>query len=303
MQLKFLWLIADDLMSTEPRYLYHYTSLDSLIKIIGSGIIWASNIHYLNDGREFAHALEVVRTKLNEYTDDFTRDFFSRVHEMLMAQSSTNVFVASFSEDGDLLSQWRAYCPPGRGVSIGFDESDLRQACEAQGFRLVQCTYNPDKQSAVAVQMVDELIEQFIEVEGLPRSEEDFGANCGELASIFVENVNLRAPEMKDPAFAEEREWRIVSRPRAINDQSVNYREGRSFIVPYLEFQLPVLRIPTVREDVDATITLPKDSFRFVIGPTPHRELSESALSAMLFSKGLRYQSSLRPSNVPYRSW
>ena len=50
-------------------------------------------------------------------------------------------FVASFSENGDQLSQWRAYCPKGNGFSIGFRYSDLSYLLKTTGFRLVKCIY------------------------------------------------------------------------------------------------------------------------------------------------------------------
>src|SRR5438067_10707873 len=38
----------------------------------------------------------------------------------------TNICVASFCEENDLLSQWRAYGNDGRGISLGFGSAGLR---------------------------------------------------------------------------------------------------------------------------------------------------------------------------------
>jgi hypothetical protein len=41
-----------------PGILYHYTTQTGLLGIITSGEIWASHTQYLNDVREFPHAIE-----------------------------------------------------------------------------------------------------------------------------------------------------------------------------------------------------------------------------------------------------
>jgi hypothetical protein len=44
--------------------------------------------------------------------------------------TSQSVFVTSFSEEGNLLSQWRAYSGASGGYSIGFSRSYLRSVGE-----------------------------------------------------------------------------------------------------------------------------------------------------------------------------
>jgi hypothetical protein len=50
--------------------------------------------------------------------------------------SNIHIFVTSFSEVDDLLSQWRSYCPNGAGYSISFLAKDLIEQETTQGFSL-----------------------------------------------------------------------------------------------------------------------------------------------------------------------
>lgn len=49
-----------------PSTLYHYTSQAGLLGITASRSVWASKIHYLNDGKEFALSVELVREYVAE---------------------------------------------------------------------------------------------------------------------------------------------------------------------------------------------------------------------------------------------
>jgi len=50
-------------------------------------------------------------------------------------------FICSFSQKGDQLSQWRAYCPSGNGISIGFNSIVLTKLANKHEFKLVKCIY------------------------------------------------------------------------------------------------------------------------------------------------------------------
>ena len=49
-----------------PEILYHYTSQDGLIGMLNTKTIWASKIHYLNDSKEFALALDLASDELTK---------------------------------------------------------------------------------------------------------------------------------------------------------------------------------------------------------------------------------------------
>jgi hypothetical protein len=112
-----------------PRVLNHYTSIASLLAILNSGHIWATHCQYLNDESEiknFRNFLGQLLRLANEQSADFKRRHAPLLSSLLNeVQNDTNVYIASFSSIGDDLTQWRAYCPSGAGVSIGFDSRAL----------------------------------------------------------------------------------------------------------------------------------------------------------------------------------
>jgi hypothetical protein len=68
----------------------------------------------------------------------------------------TNICVISFTQDGDLLSQWRGYGGRSSGCSIGFDGGDLLNLGKAQGFSIRRCIYEEQKQVELIRDYFDE---------------------------------------------------------------------------------------------------------------------------------------------------
>jgi hypothetical protein len=111
-----------------PKTLYHYTSLEALVSIVRSKRLRASNIRYLNDESEALRLRESVVTLLKERESNLREaEMIMRIIEQIEERSKQSLFVASLSAESDLLSQWRAYCPPGLGVSIGFSSDSLSE--------------------------------------------------------------------------------------------------------------------------------------------------------------------------------
>jgi hypothetical protein len=111
-----------------PKTLYHYTSLDALVSIVETKRLRASNIRFLNDESESLRLKEDVVAILRRLaTTTADKQLVANVLHSIEKTPRQSHFVASLSERGDLLSQWRAYCPSGLGVSIGFSSSCLEQ--------------------------------------------------------------------------------------------------------------------------------------------------------------------------------
>lgn len=105
---------------------------------------------------------------------------------------------------------------------------------------------------------------------------------------------------LKDDAYQEEKEWRIVSRTGVkITDERVAFRSGKSFLIPYFRFPLAGEGTPLNLEQV-------------IVGPCPHPELSKDSVQALIFkynAYGLErdedwyYFKKVVISNIPYRAW
>jgi hypothetical protein len=262
--------------------LFHYTSAEALIQIVKSGVLWASNINYLNDGSEFLHALAVADDVLQQIERRRRgAPLIKALRAVLTPVRRANTFVLSFSGASDLLSQWRAYCPASRGVAIGISLQRLRSVAASQGFALTPCIYDLSDQEAVVESILRELFRKFDA--GPKRRDVAFWAD--EFASRF----RIHAPAFKHSSFREEREWRLVSDELAVNDPGIRFRQGSSFVVPYVEFDIP-------RADGELQFDA------FVVGPTPHSELAQQSMRSLLEVHRCRWRY-LVPSQVPYRPW
>jgi hypothetical protein len=119
-----------------PSTLWHYTSCAGLHGIITSKCIWATEYRFLNDRQEFLHAKELAYKLADEEPEYAGQHFPAReyVRKAIDIAFSTGylhedrlrVMVASFSEEGDQLSQWKGYADDSRGVSLGLDLRGIR---------------------------------------------------------------------------------------------------------------------------------------------------------------------------------
>jgi Polysaccharide biosynthesis protein/Polysaccharide biosynthesis C-terminal domain len=140
--------LLEEFYSQKPTVpLAHYTSASGLSGILSSKSLWATHIRFLNDSKEFVHAVGLAREYLKTFrsrpsttTNGLLTDrLFGCLDAML-----GNTWIVSFSEDGDLLSQWRGYCPTG-GYVINFQPQRLEAlAGQQQRFILAKCARNID---------------------------------------------------------------------------------------------------------------------------------------------------------------
>jgi hypothetical protein len=295
--------IFNNVLSRKPdKPLYHYTTQAGLLGIIKSRQIWATHTQYLNDRREFLHAVDLVREEIQRLLDNLylssgsaasvSEEALARMQAAVsvsMSPQNINVCVCSFSEEKDSLSQWRAYGGPS-GFAVGFSSQVLRAATEKQQWFLAPCIYDPAIQRNLVRALVEEVLEENLGGSQVEDEEEDFVLKSR--GGNLVAYLNRYAPILKDESFKEEREWRIISRP--VVCQRLDYREGRSLIVPYY-------RLPLSADNQNLKL------HEVVIGPTPDAERSRSSLISLLISQKVVMHGeggvNVRVSQVPYRDW
>ncbi len=133
-------------MNIPSLILHHYTSGNGLLGILESQSIWATKIQYMNDSKEFKHAIELAEGSLRSYqkkhNNPETIKSCKLINQLLGSISDLAIYVTCFSEVADSLSQWRGCCPPSFGYSIGFNGDRLKEIAQEQGFQLNPCIYN-----------------------------------------------------------------------------------------------------------------------------------------------------------------
>lgn len=281
--------LFDQLSPEPPLELHHYTNQAGLLGIVQNKEIWATHTQYLNDSREFIHAIHLAKQIIEVRSEDeesaTRRQALTEMAESLDGHESINVCVASFSEDSDSLSQWRAY-GGSTGFCCTFAGLDLKAWASADRFSLIKCIYDEAAQKEILERLIDITLE---EIDNWPPEfEGDERIPGGSLAA----SLNEIAPAMKDSAFADEKEWRLVSRPMMVSLPRYNYREGKSMLLPYYRLSL----------DSDSA---PFKIQRVTVGPAPNMKQSAAAVRGVLVkNKQVRpLEVKVRPSAIPYRTW
>lgn len=116
---------------------YHYCSLDIFDKIISNKTLRMTDVGCMNDSGEVVHIVPTVRRILSEYFKEYSEErvtnaIDSAINHILGPDGGNFISLATcFSDNPDLLSQWRGYGNDGMGVSIGFDRSVLKQIAQS----------------------------------------------------------------------------------------------------------------------------------------------------------------------------
>ena len=116
-----------------PPILYHYSDVNALKGIVDSNELWATHWNYLNDRNEFRSALNILKECINQRLKDESistvmKDYLKNQKDWLKDEflDDYHTGLCSFTEEGDLLSQWRGYGKKYKSVSIGFDTSKIQ---------------------------------------------------------------------------------------------------------------------------------------------------------------------------------
>ena len=270
-----------------PGRLYHYTTTAGLLGIIQQKEIWATHSQYLNDLREFRHALEIAQEELRAMraaSQDADRSCtLQQMEENTTGIEIANVCVTSFSENRDSLSQWRAYSGGGAGFAIGFSSEFLNAVLDTD-CALMPCIYDEDEQRGV----VRSMLERVMDGQEGGVKDEDEGVTTSRAGSKLNAHLLFYAAMLKHQSFKDEKEWRISGLFDCAGDR-FGYRPGRSMLIPYYRISLDVDHEPFRIEEV-------------IVGPTPYPEQSSRSIKSLLVTCGFQ-DVHVVPSTVPYRNW
>ncbi|MBC7781007.1 MAG: DUF2971 domain-containing protein [Proteobacteria bacterium] len=237
--------------------LFHYCPTSTFHSIIQNSSIWLSSLSLSNDrleGRLISKALGKLAQR-----DDVTPDRIAQLEaEIRNIEDTYDGLGFCLSEDGDLLSQWRAYAADASGLSIGFDRGYLERAVgDAEGpeyrhLALDKVVYSEPEHLTLLEDMYQRVRGRYREAGSSAAAEADAapwiaaGAadDQGWMRDIadplywelfrFIPTLYL----LKSAAFREEREWRLHTiRTRGITG-AYAHRPDRNRLVPYLKFLL-----------------------------------------------------------------
>lgn len=215
--------------------------------------------------------------------------------DTLREENMPEVYVASFCEEGDSLSQWRGYCPDGTGVAIGFHSSALQDPgswttriemqTSKRGYRVesgfYKCLYMKDEKQ----QIINDLADLYLQID----SKGDQKNYNNESFQTFLTLLGLCGPLFKHESFKDEKEWRLIVKCFSFDNPKRHFRKGRSTLVPYIKINI----LDKYKTNYVKTVTT---------GPTPEEGLADRAVKRLLLSRELE-AATVEHSTVPYRSW
>ena len=247
---------------TQAPVLHHYTDAVGLHGIISSNVLWATEAQFSNDLSEQQYAiqmgLEVVeavwKTRVNLGPwEEFLRDSMKQVFSGSFA-NLTQPYLVSFCENGDLLSQWRAYSRRS-GFSLAFGPLTKDGSLVVRGgdgFRTIlrKVIHEPVEQR----ERLSVLAERFIKVVEtlpVPASSDEGSGLRSELLLLLILEMTDWACTVKHAAFSEEQEWRLVAFPMlaAKARENIMVRATPESLLPYVILQpasgqkLPIVEI------------------------------------------------------------
>jgi len=284
-----------------PPRLYHYTTQHGMLGIVPSKSFWATDLRYLNDFEEYVYAIDCAEKAIASIAPTIkvagADQLSSMILALLKANRAEDYFIFSLSEDGDSLNQWRSYTRQGPGYALGFDSIKLHEYCLERGYTFGRCLYSRrEAESAIsqlAAEYMVELAQYFPLFSAGEINEDLIFSKCRQFLALFLKYAAF----IKNPAFEQECEWRIIAAVNAEDKGLLEFRSGPHSIVPYIAIQF------------EETEFLKKILRDIVIKPSPHMDLAEQAIkefvqSQLINAKIPDYEIkdySIKRSGVPYR--
>lgn len=290
--------------------LYHYSDAGGFLGMLTSRSLWFSHIKYLNDSDEWFYALRLFEQVLQEYNG--FRNLRNPYDYVKETHSLHNHFTFSFSEQKDLLSQWRGYCPNG-GYSFCIDDWHLDQMVLEHELVFEPCIYDEEEQKdfirtriiGVTPDYLAQRRKEDIELraKGI-HLRSDVDRTTYEISQGMIAKFKLLCL-IKHPSFKEEREWRMIV---GVGDNSkfrnlIKLRTSRNMLIPYLD-----LSIPAVVDALDESMPDIPRRYRWkinevVVGPHPHQELAIAACKLVIPPYIWNYPGAVTSSAIPYVNW
>lgn len=216
---------------------YHYCSIETFLKIIQGRMLRLSDIQKSNDYTERIYMENIIHKELIKWSKRiFERELFDDFLNVEKTcresmRESHILYAMCFSEEKDLLSQWRGYANAGTGVAIGFSKDILSRVNEEMyGLTFNKICYDEEQQIKFAREQVQTIIDTM-------RYKNLFAA----LAEVY-ENEIEKLGCMKSPGFCEEKEWRLC---KAVTPELRIDRTAK-----YGDFELSKIRECCVREQI-----------------------------------------------------
>jgi hypothetical protein len=272
---------------TIPSSLFHYTSSQGLLGIIGGDKLWFSDASFMNDGSEATWGADLASAVIEEFlagrsAEERAAGDALRL-EIPRALAAFQPIIFCMSARNNLLNQWRDYGKDIVPYSIELDTRSFETGADPS-FKIfiTKIVYDMELQRKLMMDLLTLIHGKTIELLG---QRTEFGEEEGErlVRGAAVEVVNL-VSRFKNTSFEAEEEWRAIAYSGYVPPTSRKFRASGLGVVPYYEWSLKDQKLPI------KSVT---------VGPSPYATVSDLALKQFL--QDSQYDVPTRFSLIPIR--
>lgn len=286
----------------EDSIVYHYCSLESAYHIIRSGIIFSSDLSYMNDSDELQFGINIMidalnaiicKKNINKDYKQWIRSFLSmNEHSLRSNLEDESVYITCFSKKADDLNQWRAYGNNGFGLCLKFDFKVLLYDPLTEDYTQGPVIYLNKRDHSNDKNWKDVVSDIQKYFYNLWKESKDNTKSLYDVLEMIPDRLKIGIRFYKNDDFKEEGEYRLVSMNS--KDRIVKTRPGKECLIPYIE-------MPLENEKKESALK------GIIIGPSIHNK-SRMKKSLITFLKELDRnndtnfcdQVSIDSSSIPY---
>ena len=274
--------IVNEYKPSNNEIFYHYCSANTFYKIISSKSLWLCDIRHMNDCEELLYGEKqfmniLCKSNLPKALIENILDIYKQFYNSLVLLS------ISFSESGEILSQWRGYADDAKGFCIGFDANSLISKLP---FCPLNIIYDENEQKVLMKNIIG-IIKANLNSDNLT------------ILHLISELIEVFA-QVKHPSFCEEKELRlthalVLNEDGSLSDEVKEKCTAYNYGLHDVEFRL-VDNIPTPY----VSVNFPNNGDfikEVIIGPKNHAEISD--IQMFLTSNGIRTVN-VKKNNFPY---
>ena len=268
------------LMRPLTHPVYHHTDGAASVAIIEDAKLRATNILYLDDGRDMAHSVDFFQQALaireQERPGGITAELTEIIRQYLSEVGSyvpPDIWIATFSSERDSARQWQAIEGCGHAVALGFSANGIMRGAETGGALLAPCCYDDDTKIAIMTRGL-EVAERLYE-----KRQQTFARNPAAgvaLVRYVLRELALFGALMKRSDLAAEREWRVIlcnATQTAVGARRIHAVAKPDYTSLYIDLEI-----------ADATDRLP--ICEILVGPGRHQQMTARAFWTLLYKHG-----------------
>ena len=279
--------MASNAKADLPATIYHYCGPISFRAVLKSKQLWLSDVHCMNDSTEQTWLINMAARLLCDPRHQGDEKKYLQAIVANFDWMALDPHALCFSENPDLLSQWRAYAEDGTGYSIGYSSSWIESQKDTYPRHYVALwavEYDTSRQCELLNHYIDNYLTRMKD-----------GGNQREEGMKLILAIYGLSGACKNPHFGEEKEIRLlVMEPTNSNVFHENYTQGISE---------RFYRKKDDRRISCFSLAFPEDAVTSIyLGPKNDAKHDDSELRTFLLENGYDLNRvEIMRSDIPYR--